>query len=247
MKTSLLIIIGMVMTGSVVFAIFFSPSLGDEHYDITISGLKDVYLINEPYFFSYTISGYGYSCADSEITYPDDNGNTVRNFIDADCNAGEPKTKFIISSTDPNMKSIGIKNPGRYNVNVLFDKSPPAHIEPTQSGKEFHVVEKICDDDNDKEKIQCFSDSFESCTSAYIKTNFSTVEGDPIYVIGVIESWYDCTLRVYLDTTQDRYGGHSTGILRSVCEDVVVAEDHWTITGCNNFDLPPKMAYGKQK
>ena len=246
MKSSyLLVIIGIIITGSVIFAMFMSLSLEEEHYDITISGLKEVYLIGEPYLFTYAISGYGYPCGDRQITYPDKNGNTLRNYIDMDCNTGESKTKFVINSTKESPTTpTGIKNPGRYNVSVMFDKSPPGHIEPTQSGKEFHVVERIC---SDSDKVQCFSDSFDSCTSAYVKTDFSTVEGDPIYVIGVVESWYDCTLRVYLDTTQDRFGGNSTRILRSVCEDVVVAEDYWTITGCNNFDVPPKMVYGKQK
>ena len=134
MKTSLLAAIWIIITNSVIFVMLMSPSFEEEHYDITIYGLKDVYLIGESYSFSYTISGFGYSCGDRQVTYPDENGNTIRNFINADCNAGEPKTKFVISSNDKsNMKSILIKNPGRYNVSVMFDKSPPTHIEPTQS------------------------------------------------------------------------------------------------------------------
>jgi hypothetical protein len=240
MKTNLLmIIVGVIIAGSAIFATFFESPFETEHYDIKISGLKDVYLVGEPYSFSYTISGYGYSCGDREVTYPDENGDTVRNIMHADCNTGQPKTNFVIDSKNESENpSISIKNPGRYNVAVIFDEF--TNFEPTQSGKEFHVVEKICDD---SDKVQCFSDSFDTCTSAYIKTSFSTVEGDPIYVIGVVESWYDCKLRVYLDTTQDRYGGHSTGILRSICDDVIVKEDYWTITGCNNFDVPPKMEY----
>lgn len=245
MKTRhIIIILGVIITISIIFAILFEYPFEKEHYEIDITGLKDVYLVGEPYSFSYTISGYGYSCADREVTYSDENGNTVRNNVDVNCNAGAPKTKFILDSKDEsNVKSIGIKNPGRYNVNILFDKSPSTNFEPTQSGKEFNVVEKICNDSNPKDKVRCFSDSFDSCTSSYIKTDFSIGEGDSIYVIGIVESWYDCKLRVYLDTTQDRFRGHSTGVLRSICEDVIVKDDYWTITNCNNFDVPPKMEY----
>lgn len=257
MKTShIAIILGIVITSSVIFGVTFKMPLDDsaqisfesplreEYYEIQITGMKDVYLVGEQYDFSYIISGYGYSCGSKEITFPDQNGDTMRTISSSSCIAGVPMKEFVIDSKkeyDTTSVHGKIKNPGLYAVAIEFEQSD--NFEPTQSGHQFYVVEKICDDSNTKDKVHCFSDSFDSCTSAYIKTDFPTGEGDPIYVIGVVESWNDCKLRVYLDTTQDRYGGHSTGVLRSICEDVIVKNDYWTITNCNNFDVPPKMKY----
>lgn len=246
MKTShILIILGIIITGSIIFALTFEFPFEKEHYEIKITGMKDVYLAGEQYDFSYIISGYGYSCGSKYVTFPDQNGEIMTIGSGSSCIAGVPMKEFVIDSKkeyDTTSVHGKIQNLGRYNVTVTFDR--PSQYNPTTAAKEFHVVERICDDP--KTKVQCFNDSSESCTSAYIKINFPTGEGDPIHVTGVVESWNGCTLQMYLDTTQDRYGGHSTGILRSVCDDVIIKEDYWTITGCNNFDLP-KMEYVTSK
>ena len=246
MKTSFwVIILVTLIASSVIVAFTFEFPFEKEHYDIEITGLKDVYLVGEPYSFSYTISGYGYACASQEITYPDENGNTLRTVIDADCRSGAPKTNFIIySENNANIKPIEIQNPGRYNVGVLFEKSPPSHIEPTQSGKEFHVVEKICNDSKPKNKAQCFEDAYYSCTSAYGEFAMPTGEGDAILYTGVVESWFDCSLRVYSDHTQDRYKGHSDGT-RSICDGITIDDESIIFENCNNEDIPP-LKFDKQ-
>jgi hypothetical protein len=239
MKTRyIIIILGIIISGSVIFAIFFESPFETEHYDIQISGLKDVYLVGEPYSFSYTISGYGYSCGDREVTYPDKNGDTVRNSVDVDCNTGQPKTNFVIDSKNESEKpSISIKNPGRYNVAVMFDKS--TNFEPTQSGKEFHVVEKICDDSDPKDRAQCFVESYKSCQSSYMTQQFTTENGGIVNLKAIVESWYDCTLRVY---TENSLGEHApfNGI-RSICENMIVDENSLNFENCNNADYPPIM------
>lgn len=246
MKTSQIIIIsGIIITISLVSVIFLESPFQKEHYDIEIFGLKDVYLVGEQYSFYYIISGYGYSCADREVVYPDQNGNTMQNGIDVNCNTSQPKTKFVIDSRDESeMKPIAIKNPGRYAVGITFDNSPPTHVEPTQKGDGFHVVEKICNDQRPQNKIQCFADAFDSCTSAFVELAYPTGEGDGILVTGVVESWYDCSLRVYTDHTQDRYRGDYHGS-RSICEGLSITEESLIFENCNNADIPP-LRFDKQ-
>lgn len=228
---------GIIISGSVVFAISFEFPSKKEHYEIKITGLKDVYLVGEPYSLSYTISGYGYACANREITYPNENGDTVRNNIDVDCNTGVPRTEFVIDSKDEShTKSIAIKNSGRYNVSVMFEKS--TGIEPTQAFDGFHVVEKICDDSNPKDRAQCFADAFGSCTSSFAEFVFPTGEGDGIIVTGIVESWNDCNLRVYTDRTQDRYKRDSSGT-RSICDGIMIDDESISFENCNNEEIPP--------
>jgi len=158
--------------------------------------------------------------------------------VDVDCNAGAPKTKFVIDSKNEfNMKDIEIKNPGRYNISVMFGQS--TGIEPTQAFDEFHVVEKICNDSNLKDRSHCFVKSYESCESAYMTQQFTTENGDTISLTAVVESWYNCTIRVY---TENSRGEHSpfNGI-RSICENIIINENSMNFEKCNNVDYPPIM------
>jgi len=241
MKTShIIIILGIIITGSVIFAIFFEPSFEKEYYEINVIGLKDTYLVGEPYSFSYTISGYGYSCGDREVTYPDENGNTIRNAVDVDCNTGQPKIDFVIDSkNESEMSSISIKNPGIYNIGITYYRSPPTHIEPTQYFTAFHVVEKICNDSDPKDRAQCFVESYKSCQSSYMTQQFTTENGGIVNLKAVVESWHDCTLRVY---TENSLGEHTlfNGI-RSICENITVDENSLNFENCNNADYPPIM------
>jgi len=237
MKTShIIIVLGIIISSSVIFAMLFESPFEKERYDIKISGLKEAYLVGEPYSFSYTIFGYGYACANREVTYPDENGNTVRNGVDVDCNAGAPKINFVIDSKDKsNMTPIGIKNPGTYYISAMFWQS--TGIEPTQAFDGFHVVEKICDDSDPKDRSQCFAESYESCESVYMTQQFTTKNGGTVYLEAVVESWYDCTLRVY---TENSLGEHTpfNGI-RSICKDVTINENSLNFENCNNADYPP--------
>lgn len=245
MKTkTTIIILSIIITSSIIFALTFELS-STEHYEIEITGLKDVYLVGEPYSFSYTITGYGYPCATRKITYPDENGDTEIVSMYVQCVANVPKEKFEIKHPEGAkiLGNTGIKNPGNYGVSVSFEKS--TSIEPnTTSGKEFHVVEKICNDQNPKDKAQCFTDAFNSCTSAYIELVLPTGEGDGIFVTGVVESWNDCKLRVYTDHSQDRYKG-DTYEIRSICDLIILDGESITFQNCNNEDIPP-LRFDKQ-
>jgi len=152
MKTSHLItIVGIVITGSVIFGLTFKMPLDGsgqisfesplkEHYSIEITGMKDIYRIGEQYDFSYIISGYGYSCGSKKITFPDQNGNTMMTVASSSCMAEAPMMYFVINSQkqyDTTSVHGTIKIPGIYNVTVTFDR--PSQEFPTTAIKEFRV------------------------------------------------------------------------------------------------------------
>lgn len=109
-----------------------------EHYQIEITGLKDVYLIGESYSFSYVISGYGYSCADREVLYPNEDGDVMGQSSMVQCVAGASKEEFVIEHIEE-LEEIQIKKTGLYTVTVTFDK--PSKYFPTTVSKEFRVME----------------------------------------------------------------------------------------------------------
>ncbi len=144
MKTNyIVIILGIIITSSIIFAISFEFPFEKEYYEINITGLKDVYRVGEPYSFSYTISGYGYSCGDREITYPDENGDTMTMATSASCIAGVSMKEFVFDIQKEQGTTYGhikLKNPGTYTVTVTFDRS--SQDSPTTASKELRVIEK---------------------------------------------------------------------------------------------------------
>jgi len=154
MKDShLIIIVGIVITGSVIFGLTFKMPLDGsgqisfesplkEHYSIEITGMKDVYRIGEQYDFSYIISGYGYSCGSKKITFPDQNGNTMMIIDSSSCMAESPMKGFVYD-TEKELLTTSvhgtIKIPGIYNVTITFDR--PSQEFPTTAIKEFRVVD----------------------------------------------------------------------------------------------------------
>ena len=150
----LIIIVGIVITGSVIFGVTIKVPLDGsgqisfesplkEHYSIEITGMKDIYHIGEQYDFSYVISGYGYSCGSKMITFPDQNGDTMGMGTSSSCAGGTQMKGFVYDV----QKQIGsqdvhgvIKIPGIYNVTVTFDR--PSQEFPTTAFKEFRVVEE---------------------------------------------------------------------------------------------------------
>ena len=115
-------------------------SIKEEHYSIEITGMKDIYRIGEQYDFSYIISGYGYSCGNKKITFPDQNGEIMTIHSSSSCIAEEPMRQFVIDSKneyDTTSVHGVIKIPGIYNVTVTFDR--PSHDFPTTAIKEFRV------------------------------------------------------------------------------------------------------------
>ncbi|GEM_PF-4391472 len=120
--------------------ISFESQIRGEYYEIQITGMKDIYRIGEQYDFSYIISGYGYSCGSKKITFPDQNGNTMKTISSSSCIAGVPMKEFVIDSQkqyDTTSVHGTIKIPGIYNVTITFDR--PSQDFPTTAIKEFRV------------------------------------------------------------------------------------------------------------
>jgi len=119
---------------------YIESQFREEHYSIEITGMKDIYRIGKQYDFSYIISGYRYSCGSKEVTFPDQNGNTMKTISRSSCIKGVPMKKFVIDSQKQyDTTSIHgiIKIPGIYNVTITFDR--PSQDFPTTAIKEFCV------------------------------------------------------------------------------------------------------------
>jgi len=113
-----------------------------EHYEIEIIGMKDVYIVGEQYDFSYIISGYGYSCGSKEVTFPDQNGDTMKIISSSSCFAGVPMKDFVLDAQkeyDTTSVHGIIKKSGTYNVTISFDR--PSQYFPTTASQKFRVVE----------------------------------------------------------------------------------------------------------
>ena len=207
----------------------------NKHYEIKITGMKDVYLVGEPYSFSYVLSGYGNPCGQKKIIFPDQNGDTMGVVSSSSC-IDSPMTEFVYDAekeTGTKYGNTGIKKPGIYNIGVEFERGI---MEPTQGGHTFHVVETICNENNAKTNAQCFAESYNSCKSAYITQQFPADDGGMVSLVAVIESWNDCQLRVY---TENSLGAHTLfhGV-RSICEKISIGEDSLNFENCNNANYP---------
>jgi hypothetical protein len=152
MKTrGVIILLGIVISGSIVFGVTFKMPLDDseiifespfreERYSIEITGMKDTYRIGEQYDFSYIISGYGHSCGSRDIAFPDQNGDIVSVGSSSSCAADVPMKEFIFDIQRERGTTYGhveLKNPGIYNVTVTFDR--PSQEFPTTAIREFRV------------------------------------------------------------------------------------------------------------
>lgn len=114
-----------------------------EHYNIEIVGLKEEYGVGEEYSFYFVISGHGYSCANYETKFPDENGNIIGMGAEVLCAPEKSMHEFEINSFEQQgtIGNVGIKNPGIYTVSVIFDK--PSQYYPTITSKELRVVESL--------------------------------------------------------------------------------------------------------
>jgi len=144
MKTGLLIIVGIVVISAAV--IFFSYGnimliLFDEHYEIEITGLKDIYTSDEIYSFDYHITGYGDGCAKITATYPDEDGKTTTKISTPSCMA---ERHFGIINTSSNHGSLGnviIKIPGTYKISITYDSIGSLLSETVT--KEFEIIKPV--------------------------------------------------------------------------------------------------------
>ena len=120
----------------------------EEHYEIEILGLKDEYTIGEEYSFYFVISGYGHSCANHQVSYPDEHGNIMHVGAEVLCAPEKSMHEFKINSLDQrgNLGNTGIKKTGTYTVTVTFEK--PNKYYPTTVSKEFRVVGSIAENFN---------------------------------------------------------------------------------------------------
>lgn len=112
-----------------------------EHYEIEILGLKDKYSVGEKYSFYFVISGYGYACANYDVKYPDENGNTITMGAEVLCAAEQHMTEFEINDSERKgtVGNTAIQNLGTYTVTVTFER--PNQYFPTSASKTFEVVE----------------------------------------------------------------------------------------------------------
>ena len=111
-----------------------------EHYSIEITGMKDIYRIGEQYDFSFVISGYGYSCGSTTVSFPDQNGELVGIHSFALCDAETMMKEFVFDARKEQGITFGhvaLLNSGLYNVTVTFDR--PSDDSPTTAIKEFRV------------------------------------------------------------------------------------------------------------
>ncbi len=122
---------------------------GEEHYKIEIIGLKDEYSVGEKYSFSFVISGYGYSCANHQASYPDENGNIIHMGAEVLCAPEKSMHEFKFNPLDGKgaLGNTGIKKAGTYTITVTFEK--PNKYYPTTISKEFRVVKPIKENFNE--------------------------------------------------------------------------------------------------
>jgi len=241
------VIVGVVISVAIVIGISLTVLLDGsgvapfkkEHYNIQITGMKDVYHVGERYDFSYIISGYGYECGSKKVTFPDENGDTTGIYSSASCAANYPMKDFVFDVQKEYGTTFGhvtLNKAGHYIAAVEFSQS--SNFEPTQDGHDFFVVERICNDISDaEEQAQCLTDSLDSCTSAYLAQKFPEKSGGIVSVVASVESWNKCRLVVYTENSLGEdtpYNG-----IRSICNAAKVDGHHLLFEECNNAEYPP--------
>ncbi len=144
MNVFIIAIIG-IFVASVFFVILMydnNPKIkfSKEHYGITITGLKDIYLVGEPYSFSYVLSGFGSSCGGKLITFPINKTHNISEGSSASCVKSFP-TNFVLDvkkTYGTTFGHVALAESGNYTVRVQFEKGDNG---PTLAEKTFMVVE----------------------------------------------------------------------------------------------------------
>jgi hypothetical protein len=225
------------------FVLFHSPNDGSvipqtvikpEHYDIEITGLQDTYLVGEPYSFSYILSGFGDPCGGIYIIFP----------INKTASSGTDSLPQCLKSVQKDFVldvqkiygttygHVALQEAGNYTVQVTFEKG--TH-EPTVATKSFLVV-KDCNGKDGKKELDCFANSFESCTPAMINYVLYTIEGDPGFLEAYVEGGKNCYIRIVFDNTQDRFSSPSDRIItKDKCSSIEFTKHTMNIANCTNF------------
>jgi hypothetical protein len=137
-------IIGIFLTSVFVFVVFMygdksTTQFSKEHYTITITGLKDAYLVGEPYSFSYVLSGFGTSCGSKVITFPINKTHNAFEGSSASCLRTFP-TNFVLDIKEiygTTYGHIALQETGNYTVRIQFEKGDDG---PTVAEKTFAVI-----------------------------------------------------------------------------------------------------------
>ena len=240
-------ILGIIIASAIIFAVTIQIPLDSEtvvqfpfkteHYDIQITGMKNVYTVGERYDFSYILSGYGNQCGSKKVYFPDENGTTTVIASSSSCIADIPMMDFVFDIQKERGTTFGhvsLKQPGYYTVAVEFERG---ESHPTLKGHQFFVVEKICNDIADSEKqARCLLESYESCQSAYYTTQFPERNG-MVSVTAVVTSWNDCMLEVHTDNSAGEHTPYNG--IRSICNIILVKDNTLLFDECNNANYPP--------
>lgn len=92
-------------------------------------------------------------------------------------------------------------------------------------------VDIDCNNIDGRAEAQCFKDAFESCITAVTHDVTYTIEGDAMYLVGIIRE--DCKIHVTSDNSGDRFGGPDKGIQNYVCNRIELQEKYdWIIGNC---------------
>lgn len=130
----------------------------EEYYKIEILGLKDEYMVGEEYSFYFVVSGNGYSCANYQVIYPDENGNIMHMGAEVLCASEQSMHEFNFNPLGGKrtLGNTGIDKPGTYTVTVTFEK--PSKYYPTTISKEFRVVGSFAENFNKLSPLKQFKD-----------------------------------------------------------------------------------------
>ena len=144
MNIFVLAIIGIAIFSVTLFGIFMSGEnpviqFPTEHYEIEITGLKDTYLVGEPYSFSYILSGYGSPCGENLITFPINKTDTMTEGMIPSCLKSNP-IDFVLNIREVYGRTYGhvaLQEIGNYTVTVWFEKGENG---ATVAEKSFVVI-----------------------------------------------------------------------------------------------------------
>ena len=138
MKTiSIITVIGIAVVALVIFGLtsksfiesnpktdsFLPINEKEERYQIEITRIKDVYFADEPYSFSYVLSGFGDSCGLIDVTYPVNESENITMSSKGLCAESTPK-EFVWDIQKERGTTFGHAklDPGDYFVTVEFKK-----------------------------------------------------------------------------------------------------------------------------
>lgn len=108
-------------------------------YSIEITGLKDSYIIGEPYSFSYILYGFGSPCGGIWITYPINKTNSLSTGWIPSCLKTNP-TDFVLDvkkTYGTTYGHVALQELGNYTIRVQFEKGING---PTVAEKNFTVI-----------------------------------------------------------------------------------------------------------